>query len=170
MVKYSYQINAWKKCPCSKWKHIFYETLIKYFAWKNYLEQSTGCNCLGSNYLEGNYPGVIIRGSIILAPIVRGQFFWGPLSGGPLSWGQLSWGTIVLGGSCPGGNYPGGNCSGGNCPRTLKNIHQHKLFVLVIVSPASVHKFRPWKRILLPKPLQWSLRYYNYPVLEFLFC
>ena len=98
----SYQINAWKKCPCSKWKHIFCETLIKYFAWKNYLEQSTGCNCLGSNYLEGNYPGVIIRGSIIQAPIVRGQFLWGPLSGGnypgeQFSGGQLSWGAVVRG-------------------------------------------------------------------------
>ena len=107
MVKYSYQINAWKKCPCSKWKHIFCERLIKYFAWKNYLEQSTGCNCLGSNYLEGNYPGVIIRGSIILVPIVRGQFFWGSLPGGQLSRGdypggqlskvQLSWRAVIRG-------------------------------------------------------------------------
>ena len=153
-----------------KMKTYFLWNTYKYFVWKNYLEQSTGCNCLGSNYLEGNYPGVIMRGSIILAPVVRGQFFRGPLSGGQLSWGTIVQGAILLRGSCPGGNYPGGNCPGGNCPRTLKNIHQHKLFVLVIVSPASVYKFRPWKRILLPKLLQWSLRYYNYPVLEFLFC
>ena len=96
MVKYSYQINAWKKCSCSKWKHIFCERLIKYFAWKNYLGQSTGGNCLGSNYLEGNYPGVIIRGAIIQTPIVRRQFFWRPLSWGQLSARQLSWGAIVL--------------------------------------------------------------------------
>ena len=63
----------------------FCERLIKYFAWKNYLGQSAGGNCLGSNYLEGNYPGVIILGAIIQAPIVRGNFS-----------GTIVWGAIVL--------------------------------------------------------------------------
>ena len=128
----SYQINAWKKCPCSKWKHIFCETLIKYFAWKNYLEQSTGCNCLGSNYLEGNYPGVIIRGSIIQAPIVRGQLFWGTIVWGTIIRGAIILGGNFLGGNCLGGQLSGGQLSrgqlsggqlsGGNCPRTANNI------------------------------------------------
>ena len=85
------------------------------------------------------------------------QFSGGNYPGRQLSGGQLSWGTIVLGGSCPGGNYPGGNCPGGNypggnCPRTLKNIHQHKRFVLVIVSPASVHKFLHEKEFYCQNP------------------
>ena len=97
MVKYSYQINAWKKFSYSKWKHIFCEWLIKYFAWKNYLGHSTGGNYLGSNYLEGNYPGVTIRGgrAIIHTPNVRGQFFWGSLSGGQLFGSQLYCGVLV---------------------------------------------------------------------------
>ena len=80
-------INAWKKSSCSKWKHIVCEKLIKHFAWKNYLGQSTGRNCLESNYVEVNYPGVI----------ARDQFFWGSLFGGQLSWGAIVRGAIVLG-------------------------------------------------------------------------
>ena len=80
--------------------HFLWKTYIKYFAWKNYLWQSTGGNCLGSNYLEGNYHGVIIWGVITQVPIVQGQLFWRPLSGGE------------RGGNYPEGNYPGGNCPG----------------------------------------------------------
>ena len=57
----------------------------------NYLGQSAGGNCLGSNYVEVNYPGAIIP-----APIVRGQFFWVSLFRGQLPGGQLSGGAIVL--------------------------------------------------------------------------
>ena len=113
-------MNAWKKCSC----------LLKYFAWKNYLGQSTWGNCLGASYLENNYPGVIIRGTIIQTAIVRGEFFW-RLFSGAIIWGGNYPGAIILGGNCLGGNFPGGqlpganfigdhcpgsNCLGGNCP------------------------------------------------------
>ena len=71
---------------------IFCERLIN-FAWKNYLDQLAGCNCLGENYLKGNCPGR-----------------------------NYSWDNYPVA-ICPGANFPwgnclGGNCPGGNCPRT----------------------------------------------------
>ena len=85
LVKYSYQ--CMKEIFLLKMKTHSCEKLIKYFAWKNYLGQSTGGNCLESNYVEVNYPGVI----------TRDQFFWGSLLGGQLSWGAIVRGAIVLG-------------------------------------------------------------------------
>ena len=71
-------------------KKFFYEKLIKYFVWKNYLGHSTGDNCLGGNYLNGKNPTAIIRGTIIQAPFGRGYLFWGPFSKG-----EIIQGTIV---------------------------------------------------------------------------
>ena len=111
------QINAWKKCSGSKWKHIFCERFIKYFAWKNYLGQSTGGNCLGVNFLEGNYPGVIIQGG----QLFRCQLFGSNFSGGHCLGGNCPGGAIVRGqfsgeSNCPEGNYPRGNYPGSIYP------------------------------------------------------
>ena len=72
---------------------------IKYFAWKNFLGQLTGSNCLEGNHLEGIYLGWIIRGTIIQALVVRVAILLE----------AIVWGAIILRG-------------GGNCPRTLHVI------------------------------------------------
>ena len=77
IVIYNYQSNKCMKEMLLL--NIFCESLIKYFAWKNYLGQSTGGNCLGRGGITWR---VIIQGTIIQVPIVRGQFFWVPFSGG----------------------------------------------------------------------------------------
>ena len=72
----------------------FCERLVKYFAWKNYLGQSAGGNCLvnirgkypGGNYPGANCPGAVFRGAIVWGAIIRRQ----------LSWGEIVWGAIVL--------------------------------------------------------------------------
>ena len=139
------KMNTWKKCSCWKWRNIFCKRLIKYFAWKNYLGQSTRGNW-GGSYLDGNYPGVIIRGTIIQTPIVRGQFFWWPFLRaiiweaiilGTIAWGQWFWGSTVRGaivlraifrgaiirGQVYGDNYLRGNYSGGNWPKTNRKYY-----------------------------------------------
>ena len=89
------QMNAWKKCSCSKWRNVFQRKIYQIFCLKG-----LSGNCLGAVVWR-----VIILGTIIQVPIVRGQFFWDHCLGA-----ILSWGAIVVGGNCPGGNYPGGNC------------------------------------------------------------
>ena len=116
----------------------FCDRLIKYFAWKNYLGQSTGGNCLGSNYLEGNYPGVIVWGQLSRRQLSGGNFSGGYCLGcnypeGNYPGRQLSWGAFVRGGNCSGGNYLRGNCLGGNyprgnCPRTKNTISIYQIF------------------------------------------
>ena len=91
-------MNAWKKCSCSKWRNIFWERLIKYFAWKIYLGQSTGGNCLGVGTWR----------AIILGYLSRGQLSRCQLSGFSLSGGHCL--ETIIWGQLPGGDYPGGSC------------------------------------------------------------
>ena len=89
-------MNAWKKCSCSKWRNIFWERLIKYFAWKIYLGQSTGGNCLGVGTWRAIILGYLSRGQLS-----RYQLSGFSLSGGhcleTIIWGQLSWGRLSRG-------------------------------------------------------------------------
>ena len=112
---------------CSKWWNIFCERLKKYFAWKNYLGQLTGYDCLGAIIWWVTIWEVIIWWQLSRHQFSEGQFSWGDCLG------NNYWGAIIWGGNCPGGgNYLGGNYPRCNCPRTIFGNNFLKNFTLFI--------------------------------------